>query len=64
LPTASSSWIATASPARAARARPSSPSTLVERHLGHAAAVKALRIMIIDGEPAGEAPQPGIPVAF
>jgi transcriptional regulator GlxA family with amidase domain len=37
---------------------------LVERHLGHAPAVKALRIMIIDGEPAGEAPQPGIPVAF
>jgi hypothetical protein len=60
LPTASSSWIASASPARAARA----PPTLVERHLGHAAAVKALRIMIIDGEPAGEAPQPGTPVAF
>lgn len=34
---------------------------LVERHLGHAAAVKSLHIMIIDKAMAAEEPQPGLP---
>ena len=37
-------------------------AAIVERHLGRARAMKALRIMMIDEALAGERPQPGIPM--